>query len=275
MTTEELPKKRRSHSQLGQWLRCQRAYGYKYVLKLPMKWNWFLGGGIAYGDSLNKYHLAQIEGTTEFTNTNNLTLYMDALLDELSDTHQMPKNLDFNNAKIDAGKLIPIYVRTIGHKMHPKAIEAEVNPVIAGVEQLGFIDLLNEEGDGTTIYDHKFNTQKPQESSARDSLQLINYDMGFDDPTHKVGLLHAVRYKRSPQIMVRYHTVTPADRGRLIKVVGIMDSLIDQGFWLATDPNSWACSPTHCDYWNNCRGREGGPLPLPGEEGYEAPEATR
>jgi hypothetical protein len=233
---------------LNAWLQCQRSYGYKYVARIPGKWNWQLAGGLAYGDTLNQFHIAQIEGTTEFTNRNNLTQYLDATLDALSDTHQLPRNVDYTDARVDGGKLVQLYATSIGARMKPLAVELEVNPVIGGIEHLGF------------------------ETSARDSLQLINYDIALDDPSHTVRLIHGVRYKRGPQLMVREHVVTPADRARLTKVTTIMDSLITQQVWLPADPSSWKCSEKFCDYWNICRGREGGWLPLPGEPGYVEPE---
>jgi hypothetical protein len=227
-----------------------------------------MSGGIAMDRALNAYHQAKIDGTTEFRSTHNLTEYFVSVLDELSDEKQLPKDSAFQKTLADGCRLIPTYPAQYGEKVDPVSVQQEVEHLIAGHPQKGYLDLVHTDAVGKTIADHKFTTRKPAETSAKDSLQLISYDIAVDDPSHRVQLVHGVRRVRTADWYVHDYVVTSEDRGRLERIQVAMHSLIEQGIYIPTDPTNWWCKPEKCDYWKHCRGRQGGPLPLPGEPGY-------
>ena len=251
-------------TRVGTYERCPRQWGYIYAAGLRMRPNWAMVGGSAMDATLNRHHGDRIRGSPEIRGS--------AMTDFFVETFRRlackedPIGERSGDIESDGTRLLSIYEREVTPQVEPIAVQREVTIPIGEKTYLGHVDLIRQAEDGARVVtDHKFVSRTPSTDAASKSLQLRAYDLGVDDPAHRVELTCLIRLKGKPCVSTLPHIVSPQDRREVIDKFRKTALLIDTVVFPQADPASWMCSPTSCGFWPICRGRTAGPLPIPGE----------
>lgn len=259
-----------SISQVRTWLRCPRQWGYRYLsgYKEPPKWT--MKAGTAMDDTLSAHNRGKIEG--KGLNTSAATDFYRDRVRQVADQDGLPKNEEMSSVIDDGTKILPVYMKEVDPVINPVAVQKEIKREVDGVPMLGYIDLVRKAKDGHRIVsDYKFANRAPNKGTAAASLQLAFYQESEGDPSGHVDLIVLTRTKEA-RVLTDSHFVTDHDRSTVRRIVKqVSKGIASKVFPMASPENEWGngpsnvCNPERCGWWNKCRGRVGGPEPIPGE----------
>ena len=254
---------RLSVSQLNSFARCPRAWAYNKICGYKEPPKWALQGGSAMDATLNMYWTEVLKSRPAPVDV--LQDFYKTSLRQIAEEEGLPSDPKEGVDTLDEGtRLIPVYLEKHAPHVRPVEVQKEVKPVIAGIPFLGYIDLIRETNSGKIIADHKFTGSRPNERVAAGSNQLRVYSVATGE-TH-VEIVSLVRRKRDPDVVVTPHFVTPDDVADLEAATRYTAWHIEQKRYPLTAANNFqVCAPDKCGFWHRCRGRVGGPEPIPGE----------
>lgn len=253
-----------SASWLNTWLKCPRMYGYAKVAGIRVPPGWAMAGGSAMDATLNEHLSQRILGVNGLRGSALVDYYQEKL--KFYVQKYQPAGPRDPDLETDGAKLLPIYERTISPKIEPVSVQKEVRIKIGERDFVAHIDLLRTSPSGIVVSDHKFTGKSPPANKASASLQLKAYDYVTNDPSHQVELINLVRLKRDPKIVVQSYVVTDRDRQEFVQMVRWVSKMAATNIFPMTDATNWVCNPQWCGYYSRCRGRAGGPEPIPGED---------
>lgn len=245
-----------SFSQIKMFLRCQRAWYFRYVrgLKIPPS------GAIVVGSSVHEAlrHL-------------NISLLSERLppKDEVLDVYSQAFEAlardaiwdsdEPGEAKDGGYKGVETYYETHATVFQPEAVEEELRIPLPGigVELLGYADLRDR---SKLLVDYKTTCRKPSQVGDDVKAQLATYELAYLQlgiEVEKAEVVYIVTSKRNPTV-VRHpveHT-SPSEVARWLTMVAQvrqqMEEALTTGRLLPAAPGEWWCSPTWCGYWEIC-----------------------
>lgn len=265
-------------SELTTYLRCPRQLGYRRVLGLKIQPSATMLGGTSIDDTLTEHHTQRIRGVNGLRGSA-LTDFFVAKLRENTgkalETGPLAGEPD-PDVERDGVKVLPVYERDYDPICTPVSVQKEVSKSYpaeidqpgylekAEVRLVGHIDLKRKTAVSTITADHKFTTKSPSQMNAAVSLQLQSYDELDGDDTHAVELV-LLRRLKEPKVETTQSFVTKEQRSAVVQTLKNAWWAVSRRFFPMTEPSNWWCSKSWCGYYQICRGREGGPLPIPGE----------
>jgi hypothetical protein len=135
-------------------------------------------------------------------------------------------------------------------------IERRVELRVPGVPVpvIGYIDITLEDG---TPADFKTSSKSWSDAKASDSLQSLFYLAALNQAGEKINwkFQHIVFVKsKKPKVQFLEHSHTPGELFFLFDLIGRVWKSIETGVF-PLNPTGWKCSPSYCDFWQNCRGK--------------------
>ena len=268
-----LPRGYLSVSQVTQYMKCGKAYEYRYIQEIQIPRNSYMVQGTAVHSAAEKLHLGMMgvdahdDPPLEYVES----VYSDTLDQQLtSDVVIAEEDVDAGHIKdvgIDltrhyylgsTGKLADPDTKVPYPRLKPTAVEKVIRTTIhptdgSPIPFLAIIDLID---DGKVIADLKTKKKKSPESEAVNSLQLSLY-AGIEnipdvrrDMLVKPGKKTPQRYFRTP------HTRTAGEIAHATDIASDVAENIVLGRFPRTMPDNWWCTKDWCAYWGHCRGKK-------------------
>lgn len=258
-----------SVSQMRTWLRCNRQYGYRYVMGIKEPPSWAMRAGTAMDDTMTVHNRAKMAGGGL-----GVSAAQDFFRDkvrEVADKEGLDKGADMAAVVDDGTKVIPVYFKELDPAIVPLAVQKEIKTDVGGVPMLGYIDLVRDAKGHRIVSDYKFTSRAPSAGAAAASMQLAHYADAEGDPSGHVDLIALVRTK-TPKIVTDSHFVTEENKAGVRRMVRqVAAGIASKRYPLASSENEWGngpssfCNPTRCGYHSICKGSKTGPMPIPGE----------
>lgn len=275
-----LPRGYLSQSQVGLYLKCGRAYEFRYVLGMSSRGNSAMAQGTAVhatADILHKSMILQAPvGLDEMK-----AAYSDAHDKAFDPAHE----LELDEADTDLGVvkdrgmgLVELYRKaalgeyvmpvgkgeTPGPALRPLYVTASERAVrttvvmkdVTGVpshEPVPIIAIMDVE-EPHMVRDLKVRKKLPPATEAKNSLQLNIYAVVKEKPDVSIDALIKPSAKL-PERYIRYEvTTTESSRDHAVNIFTEVADDIRAGRFRFTSPDNWWCSEGWCSYWNQCRG---------------------
>lgn len=279
-------------SDLGTMQRCPRQLGYRRLgtvedpRPLKIRPSATMLGGQAIDNTLNELFEQKIKGLNGLRGSA-LTDYFVTTLRKITEenTREGPLTGDPDpDVEHDGVRVLPVYERDIAPVIDPVSVQEVGKRTIADrprgefdrrpdkdITLVGHLDLVRRAQDGHRIVsDHKFTSKAPSQMEAGKSQQMHSYAYLKDgEEEHKAGHVELIllrRLKRGPEVATTSAFITEGQKVAVEHAVQTTAALYRARYFPMADPSSWACSPDWCGYYKTiCRGRVGGPLPIPGE----------
>lgn len=243
-----------SFSQVNMMLRCPRQYYYRYLLglKVPPRGVMTLGGAVDVAESHN---LSQkIESGRDEPVDAVLDVYHEDFRARREETDWQEDDPDA--LEKDGDVLVSLFHADVRGCVSVEPIEVQETTEIsfgnAPYALLVIPDWVEKSG---AMWDLKVKGRSPVEDEAARSLQLMLYDVGrtvkTGNPSPQVGIKALVR-KKKPEIVERIATFEDAQRRRALRIVQQCVEVIRAGTFLPCSPDSWACTPAFCGYYDRC-----------------------
>ena len=270
--TELLPRGYLSVSQVNQYMKCGKAYEFRYLLDRQVRPNSYTAQGSALHKGAEQMHLF-MKDTPELPPK---AFVEQAYVDAHEQYFAPDLDVEIMEDDVSVGAVKDLGVKMINHyyegaagnlaapdskesyrRVYPVHVERKVYAMLKTQEGkevpfLGVIDL--EEHDA--VADLKTKRKIGTQGEADNSLQLSLYayvtgktHVRLDQlikPTKTLG----VRYIR------RESDRTAEEIAHAVDIAAqVADDIVAGRFYL-TMPDNWWCSVDWCPYWNECRGRK-------------------
>ena len=156
--------------------------------------------------------------------------------------------------------LATLYLDKPAPTIMPIAVERqiELHPKDMDITIRGTIDLIEQLGDGEGIRDEKTSEQAPKSAAADESEQLSLYALLRFAETKRlpdrVMLDHLYRtpkqrdLKHVPQISTR----DAEDIRMVVERLNAGVRAVEAGVFMPISSEHWSCSPTWCEFWDDC-----------------------
>lgn len=268
---DRLPRGYLSVSQVTQFMKCGKAYEFRYVYEKPVPKNSYMAQGSAVhkvAEKLNEYIMySGTSPSVEFVED-----HYDAAHEEQFKTDVVIAEEDGDVGKIkDVGiDLVRVYhaaatgtyIDTETKERIPgvypigveKVVKKELDPKDGSepVPFLGVIDLV----ENGKVIDFKTKRKKGGMGEVENSLQLSIYAEFEDVPHVRIDQL----VKPTKTMKSRYFrmeaTRSLEERAHAIDIVASVARDIAAGRFPLTMPDNWWCTVNWCPYWDDCRGRK-------------------
>ena len=246
-----LPRGYLSASQVNSYLRCAKAYEWRYIKGAISPPPARMIEGRAMHRGLEAGHREQ----KRTSKVPPLDIFLDAWRDGWKDMSREIVDWEGETAHTvetrDRTFLVD-YRTTRVPKLRPVAVEQRFYTMIGKIPVLGFIDLIDDEKEGKTIVDSKIVSRVKSAAETNSDGQLTLYA--------RVAAVERVRFdcfvklKTKPAIKTVESTRTAADYMWIERVFDDVAKAISAGIFPPTDPANWACSEKWCGYYDRCRG---------------------
>lgn len=283
-----LPRGYISQSQIGTYLKCGRAYEFRYVLGVQSRGNSKMAQGSAVHVAADHLHKSMVLAALDSAKT---PLELDAIQAAYSDAHDKAFDpaleLELDEEDTDLGKVkdrgmglvklyreaaLGLHVQPVGkgetpgpalRKLFVKASERAVKTTIVAKDSAGqpvhepvpLVAIFDIE-EVHMVRDLKVRGKLPNKGEAADSLQLELYAEVAGKPDVALDALIKPSAKLPARIVRYEHTTTPASRNHAVTIASEVADDIREGRFRRTDPNNWWCSEGWCSYWGMCRGKK-------------------
>lgn len=243
-----------SFSSISTYLRCPMQYYYRYILgkKIPPSGAMYLGsqwhGGPVetnYRQKINTKKDIKIELMKE--------IFIDGY-DKGCKSKEVAFEKDEKKRLRAIGLDITVlYGKEMCPRIMPTHVEERFTLTIAGVEMVGYWDLLDKKG---FIRDNKSKAKTPSEDEVNKNLQFSIYSYGYRKIFKKkekgMAMDCAIKTK-VPKAVTIHTTRNNKDMEDVEKIVkGVTKAIQSEIFYPCRD--GWSCSEKWCGYWGLCRG---------------------
>lgn len=238
-------------------------------------------GGDAIDQTLTTHHGERIKGANGLRGSALTDFFITKHRDILSKVDEPLAGEPDPDIEGDGVKLLPLYERKIDPVVQPVAVQKEVEIEVLSdtpgqaLKLVGHIDLERRADalpGGTVVMpqshkiisDYKFTKKTAQQAHVQYSARMAAYDLLDGDGAGHVEL-QLLRRLKTPDVVSESWFVTKEERGHVITALRNVAWAVANMFFPMAPNDSWACSPGWCGFWQICKGRAGGPLPIPGE----------
>lgn len=270
--TDLLPRGYLSVSQVNQYMKCGKAYEFRYILDRQVRPNSYTAQGSALHKGAEHMHLfmkdspelppkefveqAYVDAHSVHFDPNNDVEIMeeDISADAVKDIGVKMINHYYEGA---AGNLKDLETKESLRRVYPVHVERKVyaNLVTAEGKEVPFLGVIDlEEHDG--VADLKTKRKLGAQGETDNSLQLSLYAY----VTGKKRVRHDQLIKPTKKLGVRYvrreSVRTDEEIAHAVDIAAqVADDIVAGRFYL-TMPDNWWCTVDWCPYWNECRGRK-------------------
>jgi len=156
--------------------------------------------------------------------------------------------------------LAGFHVERVAPGITPVGVERKiiVKPQGSDIEIHGTIDLVDRTSAGEIIRDTKSAEKSPSKSAAEDSQQLTYYTLLRSAETRQLPAGQVLDYLvRTPARAEKKHvalatTRTAEDLTALVNRLNVGVEAVKRGSFVPTNPESWWCSASWCQYFRDC-----------------------
>lgn len=263
-----------SHSQYVSWKICGKAYEFKYVKKMRNPGSPQMAKGTAVHAGIefmlinkrlgNIPTLAQAEAVVSDVFEKQVTEVPDWGEDDEG------RPIEPGHIKDRAVELLRTFAKHALPKINPIAIEEGFAVKLGGVPMIGWIDLVDaqpalivpsDDPDLANIaplkhvtVDFKTGRAKWSENELRTDTQMTLYATVRGTPHVRVDQL--LDMKKGAVYVQGHSTRTPEDSAVLVDDLNEVVDFIKRGIFPSCSIDSWACTPKHCAYYGECRGKK-------------------
>ena len=267
----ELPRGYLSASAIRTLQTCPRQYEFRYIEGRIIPPNAALAVGSMTHRTLETYYRDAMTSAVRLSPDQAGELSVTVLDDWVRDNEHAMSADDVEGARRLLPDAVSAYVRNIGSRLRPLAVEEEVRVTMAcGVPMLAYIDLRCTplDAEGERLADYKVTSRKLSMRDLSDSLQFNIYALltGVSDieihnivktrgkPASKPSFQDGVTDYASNLRTLR-HSFDGSQAAHFERLVEAAARLITSGVFMPCDPMAWNCTPEWCGYWKLCRGR--------------------
>lgn len=236
-----------SASQLNLWLRCPKAFEFRYMLgmKTPPS------GALARGSACHK--------AWEADHRNKMITKQNLPMEEILDVYSLSfessatgadfKGEDRGAMKDQGVAMTKIYHEEVSRNIQPVAVEEEFAIKIGDHKVIGFIDV---ETDAGEIRDAKTAARRKSNIPMDHQLQMAIYSRA--KPTAKTFILDNAISANGKSAAVESLTLTRTDlpNRRLNSFLNAFGESLLKGLFPPTNPDNWCCSEKWCGFWHMC-----------------------
>ena len=266
----EIPRGHLSASAIGTLLRCPRQYEFRYVKGVIIPPGKTLATGSIFHKTFEMYYEDAMASRERLTPPQTSELSMSVMDEWLQANDHTVTREDRRDIESLLRNLIPSYIELIGKKIVPLAVEKRYTYTArCGVEILMFLDLLHKLENGEIgIGDYKVTSKKWGLGNLANSLQFNIYAIGTGFLDIQIHNLIKSKGKKLPSLhpsdgitdyatnlRVIRHTFNQLSVDHFEGLIKDIAKQISLGVFPPCAPDSWACTPEWCGYWQLCRGR--------------------
>lgn len=246
-TKVTLPKERLSYSQISMYLKCPAQYEQHYVLGRSSPPGIALVEGTCAHAALEENNLNKIARGDDLPAKQVVEVFADTLSDkgkEVEDWEGDSADIVIDRAK----QYLGAYMAGYAPLLRPVSAEQEYLFDVAGVPMVAVIDVQT----AGAVLDYKTVTSRSQVFQApAKSLQLNLYGrIANKDKAGYIGLLKDKGDFKTADALLDRNRMTIVVEQTVTRVA----KAISAGIFPMVDEGSWACSPTFCGFFRNCRG---------------------
>jgi len=248
-----------SNSSVGLWLKCPKAWEFRYVKGLKIPPSGALVQGSSYHGALKENFSFKLKNGKDMSISDVLDAYDTSWNERLKgDDLGKDESEEAGGSEVDWGgrppdmlkdegaKLVKVYHKQYAPAIMPLGVELyREKPLIEGVKFIGYLDLELED----KIIDHKLKGKMISQIEADKDTQPLSYcflsdKMDFD--------YHVAIKKKVPEIQILTVKRKTAEDIEWWKnmVIDIVNN-IKTGIF-PPNPTSWLCSERWCGYWPKC-----------------------
>lgn len=270
-TKVTLPKERLSYSQISMYLKCPAQYEQHYVLGRSSPPGIALVEGTCAHAALEENNLNKIARGDDLPAKQVVEVFADTLSDkgkEVEDWEGDSADIVIDRAK----QYLGAYMAGYAPLLRPVSAEQEYLFDVAGVPMVAVIDVQT----AGAVLDYKTVTSRSQVFQApAKSLQLNLYGrIANKDKAGYIGLLKDKGDFKTADALLDRNRMTIVVEQTVTRVA----KAISAGIFPMVDEGSWACSPTFCGFFRNCRGamlHGSWPKPAPADVSLASVLATK
>ncbi len=250
-----------SYSSINSYLTCPRSWKFKYVDQVPSKTTSSLAFGSAVHTAIEAVIRTRTLGApvdilTEWSAAWNRQLEREPFVPDDGDT---PESLHNDGVRLLTNERVSeaiLGLRATIWNGEP-VIEHRVELRVPGVPipVIGYIDAIDENG---TPMDFKTSSKSWSGDKASLEVQPLFYLAALNQAGihHQYRFRHVILVKtKTPAVQVFGTQFLPGQLFWLMQMIVHVWRAIDGGHF-PTNPTSWRCTPTWCEYWALCRGRQ-------------------
>jgi hypothetical protein len=268
---DKLPRGYLSVSQVNQYMKCGKAYEFRYVDGIVVPGNSFTAQGSALHKGAEVMHTHMMRGDTP-----HVDLIEAAYVDAHTEFFAPEKEILIMEEDIDAGKVKDLGVQMIRHyhagasgqlkdpdtgvplrKVYPVAVERIVRTMLKPLEgeEVPFLMVIDLE-EPTAVRDLKTKRKLGPQSETDNSLQLSLYAYGTGKPDVSLDQLIKPTKKLGTRYVRREATRTPEEMQHAVEIAAGVATDVAAGRFRLAPPDAWWCTADWCHYWGRCRGRK-------------------
>lgn len=244
----DLPKDHLSVSAINTYLTCPARFMFRYEmgLKIPPK------AAMTFGKCTHEaieYNYNHKMDTGKDLPVSEVQEYFAYKMEEAKDETEWDE--DPNQLKDEGVQIVEVYHNNVAQNIFPVAVEEKVEIPVAGVNFLGFVDLIDQNG---IIRDTKTAKRKPNQKDIDKNIQVTAYSMAYRQLFGKqeggIAFDYLIRNKK-PKVEEIKTARTEQDHKRFEKIVGSVIQAISNKIYYP-NMNHFSCSPDFCGYWHEC-----------------------
>lgn len=267
---DNLPRGYLSVSQITQFMKCGRAYWFRYIEDVQIPRNSFIAQGSALHKAAEKLHIGMMEAAMPPPLAYVESAYDDAHLENFtSDVIIMPEDVDAGKVKDIGLKMIQTYYAGATGKLidpdtkapipqlYPIAAERVIKTMLKPrdgdeIPFLGVIDIEEPRG----VADLKTKRKLGSQSEADNSLQLSLYAYVTGKPDVSIHQLIKPTKTMGPRYIRKTAHHDADQQAHAVDIALSVATDVSAGRFPLTMPDSWWCSKDWCPYWGMCRGKK-------------------
>lgn len=246
-----------SASSVKSWLRCGKAWEYRYVKNLKIKPSGAMIAGSAYHEALADYFNAKLDGIAEMTVNDVADAYDTAFERLVNDQRAVDedegeaegsvdwKGQDKGKVKDSGIELAKLYRASVAPKIVPVSVELSEIIQVADKPFMVIRDLVTE----NKIIDHKLKAKRFYPNDLANDIQPTAYLYGNN---RNLFEYHVALKQVKPSIECQPAVRCGSDFRLFEQIVSQVWKAIEAGIFVPR-PEGWHCSPSWCGYWRLCR----------------------
>jgi hypothetical protein len=264
-----LPRGYLSVSQITQYLKCGKAYEFRYVQQKQIPSNNFIVQGRGVHKAAEKLHLSiMAQPETPISSEEMVDVYSDSHETEKPDAVLIDAD-DWGKVKDEGVQLTSLYHKgALGKTINPDSRQAyePVRPIAAEkvfrvmlkprnsdpVPFMGVVDI----EEATSLSDLKTRRKLGSQADADNSIQLTLYAHVLGKPDVRLDQLVKPTVTIGPRYVRKGSLRTNREVVHALDIVGDVATDIAAGRFSRTNPENWWCSEKWCPYWSGCRGKK-------------------
>lgn len=267
---QRLPRGYVSVSQANQYLKCPKAYEFRYIYEEPIQRNSYMVQGSAIHKGAEALHNVLMDGGA----TPPLEYTLDSYADAHKELFDSEVVIEEEDVSVDAIKDVGIAMMSEYHmgatgqlddlitkermpRVYPVAVEKRYYVALTPRDRdpVPFLAIVDLE-EPTKVADLKTKRQKGSQSETDNSLQLSLYAAATGKPD--VGLHQLVKptKKLGPRYIRTTNVRTPDEIQHAVEILADVADGIAAGYFPRSDPDQWWCTQKWCGFWDKCRGRK-------------------